>query len=120
MTTLEICSEQSKKNCVAKFVLHVIFVKYTTHFGIGFRARKCESAFDTFYKPQEKCLPIADQSGGPCPTNQLLYDIDGINEGVCDCNTNLEFVFHEQTESCYQLNTEVTIFATLDLLFRNM
>lgn len=85
-------------------------MKTNNRFGDGFRARNCESAFETFYKPQLKCLPIEDPSGGPCPEKQLLYEIDGKNEGVCDCNATLGFVYYEQTESCYQLNTEVKKF----------
>ncbi len=70
------------------------------------RARKCKSFEETFYKPESKCFPMEDPSGGPCPETQILFDGDH-NEGVCLCK-EFGLVFNKEFEFCYRLNTQVT------------
>ena len=68
--------------------------------------RHCESEKEAFYEPLSKCFPI----GGSCPEdhpNQLFYQLEGTNEGICDCKDEIGLVFHNQTGECYQLNTQV-------------
>ncbi len=46
----------------------------------------------------------------PCPQNTSLYEIEGTNEGICDClRDQVGLVYFENTSSCFQLNTQVTI-----------
>lgn len=60
---------------------------------------------ERFYERDGLCYKLMTQ--GPCNSNQLFFQDDGFEDnGICDCDNNL-LLYANQTDECYEPNTQV-------------